>query len=100
MDMANPVIGPEQYALITRSIRIDGFVTSIRLERRFWDVLDRLARSEGLSTSRYIVRVYDGALAARGVPARHGKVCGLASLLRLVCTDWLVRCAGDLARSA
>jgi predicted DNA-binding ribbon-helix-helix protein len=100
MDTAYPGIGPEQYALITRSIRIDDFVTSIRLEKRYWDVLDRLARGEGLSTSRYIVRVYDGALAARGVPPRHGKVCGLASLLRLVCTDWLVKRAGEMARSA
>lgn len=52
MAIVYPVIGPEQYMLVTLSIRINSFVTSVRLEKRFWDVLDRLARSQGLSISR------------------------------------------------
>ena len=34
---------PANYQSITRSVRLDGHATSIRLESTFWDILDELA---------------------------------------------------------
>jgi predicted DNA-binding ribbon-helix-helix protein len=83
-------ISPEQYSLVTRSIRLDDYVTSIRLEKRYWEVLDRIARSEGTSMPRYVAKLYGELSLNQGVRVSHGKAKGLASLIRLLCTDWLV----------
>jgi predicted DNA-binding ribbon-helix-helix protein len=83
MEKSYANIAPTQYASITRSVRVNGYVTSVRLEKRFWDVLDELARSEGTSTPRFISQLYGEVLAARG------EVTCLASLLRVVCATWL-----------
>jgi predicted DNA-binding ribbon-helix-helix protein len=42
------------YELRSRSIRIGGAVTSIRLENVFWEVLATIADARGISTSRLI----------------------------------------------
>ncbi len=72
----------------TRSVRIHGMVTSIRLEVRFWEILDELAAREGMTTPRFLTQLYDEILELRG------EVRNFASLLRVVCTTYLAQKAG------
>lgn len=74
---------PAQYEAVTRSMRLHGLVTSVRLERRFWMILDELAAKEQLSTPQFVSTLYDE------VQARQGQVDNFASLLRVVCTTYL-----------
>lgn len=74
---------PALYDTITRSIRIDGVVTSIRLEQRFWGILDEIAASEDRSTPQFINTLY------QEVMERRGETGNFTSLLRVVCTVYL-----------
>ncbi len=74
---------PALYETITRSVRIDGVVTSIRLEQRFWDTLDEIAQSEEQSTPQFINTLY------QEVMERRGETGNFTSLLRVVCTVYL-----------
>ena len=74
---------PEEYTQQTRSIRINGVVTSIRLEVRFWTILEQVAENEGSSLGRFLSTLYDEATSI------HGKIDNFASLLRVVCTTSL-----------
>ncbi len=74
---------PALYETITRSVRIDGVVTSIRLEQRFWDILDEIAHSEDRSTPQFINTLY------HEVMERRGETGNFTSLLRVVCTVYL-----------
>ena len=42
----------------TRSLRIDGVVTSIRLENGFWDVLEEIASRDNMQVPQMITRLY------------------------------------------
>ena len=44
------VTDPKIIPIASRSIRLDGQVTSIRLEGLYWSVLDDVAESQGFST--------------------------------------------------
>ncbi len=57
---------PEQYDARTRSVRLHGVVTSIRLENQFWDVLAEIAARDGLGVTRLIEKLYDELVEARG----------------------------------
>jgi len=74
---------PAGYSYITRSIRLDGHATSIRLERAFWDILDEVAEEQGLSTPRFISIIYDEVL------DRYGAIANFTSLLRVACVLYL-----------
>lgn len=76
---------PALYECATRSVRINGMVTSVRLEARFWQILDRMAEEEGLSTPRFLGVLHDE------VMERRGEVGNFASLLRVVCTTYAAR---------
>lgn len=75
---------PPEYDQFTRSVRINGAVTSIRLERRFWNILDELAETEKTTTGRFISNLHSEAYTL------HGDISNFASLLRVVCTTYLV----------
>nr|WP_319777522.1 ribbon-helix-helix domain-containing protein [Maridesulfovibrio sp.] len=75
---------PPEYEQITRSIRISGSVTSIRLEQRFWNILDELAAEEKTSTGKFISTLHSEAYSL------NGEISNFASLLRVVCTTYLV----------
>jgi len=81
MMMCNVFAGqnPEGYKTINRSVRIGGHSTSIQLESAFWDLLDEIAASQGLSTSKFMSTLYDEAI------ERHGRIANFASLLRTSC---------------
>ncbi len=68
---------PESYESRTRSVRLHGVVTSIRLENLHWEVLEEIAARDGLSVTQLIARLYDELVAARGA------VGNFASFLRV-----------------
>ncbi len=76
---------PRDYEPVTRSVRLHGAVTSIRLEARFWAILDRMAELEGVSTPRFVATLYDEVLEL------NGEVRNFASLLRVACATFLDR---------
>ncbi|WP_070962987.1 ribbon-helix-helix domain-containing protein [Vibrio sonorensis] len=69
----------ENYQFSTRSIRIDGHVTSVKLEASFWQILEEIAQSQDMSVPRFISSVYKEAL------EHNGEVNNFASLLRCAC---------------
>ena len=74
---------PAIYACATRSIRLNGFATSVRLEARFWELLDIISEEQGMTTPQFLSRVYEEALEL------HGEISNFASLLRCACTLYL-----------
>lgn len=82
------------YESETRSVRLGGHATSIRLEAVYWDHLERLARSQGLTLGRLLTELYDEVLAL------HGEVRNFTSLLRCVCLLHLERSLGPGAHAA
>jgi predicted DNA-binding ribbon-helix-helix protein len=78
-------IGRAECAPVTRSVRLNGYVTSIRLEARFWAILDARAAHEGLTTPRFLGRLYDEVL------EEQSEVRNFASLLRVACTLFVER---------
>jgi len=74
---------PESYASHTRSLRLAGHATSIRLEACFWLILDEIAASQDLSTPRFLSMLYDEALNL------HGEVANFTSLLRVSCLKYM-----------
>lgn len=55
---------PDLWTRQTRSIRIAGAVTSIRLEKAFWATLDEIGRRDGYSQSELITTLFNESLAA------------------------------------
>lgn len=49
----------ELWQSVTRSLRIDGAVTSVRLENFFWWTLEDIATRDDLTVSRLIGKLYD-----------------------------------------
>jgi predicted DNA-binding ribbon-helix-helix protein len=76
------------YQQVTRSVRLHRAVTSIRLEARFWAILDRMAAQEGVTTPRFLAVLHDEVL------EEHGELRNFASLLRVACTTYLARKGG------
>ena len=57
---------PASYESRTRSVRLHGVVTSIRLEHLYWEVLEEIARRDGMTVVHLIEKLYDELVAARG----------------------------------
>ncbi len=76
---------PIQYEQRSRTIRIHGALTSIRLENTVWDILAEMAEEEGCTTNNLIVQFYDEIMAHRG------EVPNFASFLRVTCMRYLRR---------
>ncbi|GAA0786899.1 MULTISPECIES: ribbon-helix-helix domain-containing protein [Pseudomonadati] len=74
---------PELFASQTRSIRIDGVVTSIRLEAVFWQIIQQIAEEADLSIAEFLTRIY------REVIIKRGEINNFSSLLRVACTTYL-----------
>ncbi|CUW44676.1 hypothetical protein B3286c1_2010 [Brucella vulpis] len=49
----------ELWQSVTRSLRIDGAVTSVRLENFFWWALEDIAARDNLTVSRLLGKLYD-----------------------------------------
>ena len=70
---------PENYEYQSRSLRLNGQSTSLRLERKFWYVLDEIAASEDTSTPLFISKLH------AEVVDLHGEARNFSSLLRCAC---------------
>jgi predicted DNA-binding ribbon-helix-helix protein len=57
---------PASYESRTRSVRLHGVVTSIRLEHLYWEVLEEIARRDAMSVVQLIEKLYDELVVARG----------------------------------
>ncbi|MCL7931054.1 ribbon-helix-helix domain-containing protein [Halomonas llamarensis] len=49
---------PELWRSATHSLRIDGMVTSVRMENYFWRLLEEIAQRDGMNTAQMITRLY------------------------------------------
>ena len=76
---------PIQYEQRSRTVRIHGVLTSIRLENMVWDILAEMAEEEGRTTNALISLFHDEILAHRG------EVPNFASFLRVTCMRYLGR---------
>ncbi|WP_225917142.1 ribbon-helix-helix domain-containing protein [Pseudomonas farsensis] len=74
MDQAGPV---------SRSVRLNGFATCLRLEVVYWRILERIAQANGCSVSAVLSYV------DREVHLRHGGVRNFSGLVRVICVAWL-----------
>ena len=82
---------PANYESITRSVRLGGYATSIRLEASFWEILDQVAERQYMTTPRFLSVLYDEVIEI------HGEVPNFASLLRVSCVNYLRQPAQMLA---
>ncbi|MDO6763030.1 ribbon-helix-helix domain-containing protein [Agarivorans sp. 1_MG-2023] len=73
----------ELFELKSRSVRLDGVVTSVRLEAIFWQLLEQIADEAELSLAGFLTQIYHEVL------QREGKVGNFTSLLRVACTTHL-----------
>jgi len=74
---------PEIHRFISRSIRMGGHSTSVRLEAKFWVILDSVAENQAMRVPQLLSRIYDEALEI------NGDVPNFASLLRCACILYL-----------
>ncbi|KVC34631.1 aryl-sulfate sulfotransferase [Burkholderia pseudomultivorans] len=77
---------PMLYESRTRSLRIRGVVTTVRMENLFWDVLHEIAQREKMTTSQFAVKLYEELLDLRGEPPAN-----FTSFLRVCCLRYLSR---------
>ena len=68
---------PQSYESRTRSVRLHGVVTSIRLENLHWEVLAEIGQRDGMGVTQLLEKLYDELVRARG------EVGNFASFLRV-----------------
>jgi predicted DNA-binding ribbon-helix-helix protein len=77
----------------TKSLRIDGVVTSIRLENFFWDLLEELSFRDQMTVNQMITKLY-----LESLDADHD-ISNFTSFLRVCASRYLSLIAdGDLTR--
>ena len=69
----------QSYEAATRSIRLHGVVTSVRLENLFWDTLEEIGARDGMTVPQLLSTLYDELLQHRG------DIPNFASFLRVCC---------------
>ena len=74
---------PGDYEPETRRLRLNGQSTSIRLERSFWDIIDEIAQSEGVSAPAFISTLHSEVLELRGETRSFTSLLRCACLVRL-----------------
>ena len=76
---ANPILWESQ----TRSFRMEGMVTSVRLENLFWLVLDDIAAKDGLNVPQLLHQLYN-----ESIDEGHD-LGNFTSFLRVCCLRFL-----------
>lgn len=74
---------PRLWESTTRSLRIDGMVTSVRLETFFWTVLEEVAGRDGMNVVQLITRLHH-----ESIDAGHD-LGNFTSFLRVCCGRYL-----------
>jgi predicted DNA-binding ribbon-helix-helix protein len=67
----------------TRSLRLHGLATSVRLENFFWNILGEIAERDGLTLSQLVAKLYDELIETRG------EAGNFTSFLRVCCGRYL-----------
>ncbi|HIE1843226.1 ribbon-helix-helix domain-containing protein [Pseudomonas aeruginosa] len=78
---ADPIL----YESRSRSLRVHGVITTLRLENQFWDILSEMAAGEGQTTNQLITLLYEEIIKSRG------EVVNFSSFLRVSCTRYLTQ---------
>ncbi|OWQ84541.1 ribbon-helix-helix domain-containing protein [Roseateles terrae] len=71
---------PQSYESRTRSVRLHGVVTSIRLENLHWEVLEEIAARDGMAVTQLITRLYDELVEARGAVGNFSSFLRVSAL--------------------
>jgi predicted DNA-binding ribbon-helix-helix protein len=79
----------DRYAYQTRSIRLGGHATSIRLEAAFWDILEEIALMQGVTLGRFLSKLHDEVLEFQE------ETMNFTSLLRCACLTYLAEVRGQ-----
>ena len=79
---------PELYESHTRSLRLGGHATSIRLEAAYWSMLEEIAAEQGVSLPRFLTKLHDEVLDFRG------EITNFTSLLRCACLTYAAEIKG------
>ena len=79
----------DDYESETRSVRLSGHSTSIRLERAYWLILEEIAASQNVSLSKFLALLHDEVLEL------HGECRNFASLLRCSCLKYVSQIKSD-----
>ncbi|MFT0521147.1 ribbon-helix-helix domain-containing protein [Pseudomonas faucium] len=69
---------------VSRSVRLNGFSTCLRLEGVYWGILERIAEANQCSVSAVLSYV------DREVHLRQGGVRNFSGLIRVICVAWLL----------
>lgn len=81
----------ELWVSSTRSIRIDGMVTSVRLENYFWSTLEIIAERDHMNIPQMLTRLYH-----ESIDAGHD-LGNFTSFLRVCCMRYLaLQLSGDI----
>ncbi|MGL4440486.1 MAG: ribbon-helix-helix domain-containing protein [Bosea sp. (in: a-proteobacteria)] len=80
---------PDLYQSHTRSIRLGGHTTSIRLEAAYWDMLEDIAAEQGVPLPRFLTKLHDEVLGFRG------EITNFTSLLRCACLTYAANVKGN-----
>jgi predicted DNA-binding ribbon-helix-helix protein len=75
----------------SRSVRLNGFATCLRLEQVYWDILNDMAKVNCCSVSALLSHV------DREVHLRHGGVKNFTGLVRVVCVVHSLKEGGCIA---
>ncbi|AOV96841.1 aryl-sulfate sulfotransferase [Edwardsiella hoshinae] len=82
---------PFNYTSSARSLRICGHVTSIRLENKFWEILENLASTQEKTLGQFISKLYMEAL------DHQIDMKNFSSLLRCSCLIHLENTLGQVS---
>ncbi len=85
---------PENYEYVTRSVRLGGHSTSIRLERSFWRTLEEIAVAQSMSLPKFLTILHDEVVELRGEAANF------TSLLRCACLTYVSEVQGNANRQS
>lgn len=88
------MIDPKLYTFESRSVRLAGHATSIRLEASFWRILEEIAAAQDVSVGRLLSKLHDEVLAV------DGKTANFASHLRCACLAYVGGVRGNAAAEA
>lgn len=82
-----------QWSSRTKSLRIDGVATSIRIEEFFWSTLEEIARRDRMTVNQLITRLY-----FESIDADHD-LGNFTSFLRVCCSRYQALMAvGEISR--
>lgn len=73
---------------LSRSVRLNGFATCLRLEEVYWKILERIANANDCSVNAILSYV------DREVHLRYGGVKNFSGLIRVVCVVHLLNPGG------